>query len=77
MCFPPQSVSLMAAFFRLLRTTRAAQVEALLGALSDMLWTAGGRQGAVLCLAHSEVNSSDDPQYMNDGCTEKVRVDYD
>ncbi|KAK8386571.1 hypothetical protein O3P69_010893 [Scylla paramamosain] len=59
---------------KLLRTTRAAQVEALLGALSDMLWTAGGRQGAVLCLAHSEGNSSDDPQYMNDGCTEKIVV---
>ena len=70
------SLSLTKAPYRLLRTTRAAQVEALLGALSDVLWTAGGRQRAVLCLTHSEVlHSHDDPQYLNDGCTEKVTTE--
>ncbi|XP_050726307.1 inactive ubiquitin carboxyl-terminal hydrolase MINDY-4B-like isoform X2 [Eriocheir sinensis] len=70
--FSSRKLGAVADIPKLLRTTRAAQVEALIGALSDVLWTAGGRQQAVLCLAHGDANTSDDPQYMDDGCTEKV-----
>ncbi|XP_045615562.1 inactive ubiquitin carboxyl-terminal hydrolase MINDY-4B-like [Procambarus clarkii] len=59
---------------RLLRTTKKAQVDALVGALSDILWKAGERKHAVLCLTRDEVHVSDDPCYMEDGCTEKIVI---
>ncbi|XP_071530558.1 inactive ubiquitin carboxyl-terminal hydrolase MINDY-4B-like [Panulirus ornatus] len=57
---------------RLLRTTRKAQIDALVAALSDILWKAGERQHAVLCLTNDDIYINEDPSYLDDGCTEKI-----
>ncbi|XP_069943597.1 inactive ubiquitin carboxyl-terminal hydrolase MINDY-4B-like isoform X2 [Cherax quadricarinatus] len=63
---------------RLLRTTRKAQIDSLVGALSDILWKAGERKHAVLCLTQEEIFVSNHPSFMEDGCTEKiVTFDFD
>ncbi|XP_042221215.1 inactive ubiquitin carboxyl-terminal hydrolase MINDY-4B-like [Homarus americanus] len=59
---------------RLLRTSRRAQMDSLVAALSDILWKAGERQHAVLCLTQEENYVNDNPSYIYDGCTEKVRL---
>lgn len=44
-----------------------------MGALSDILWKAGDRQRAVLCLTQDTVYLKDEPSvYQSDGCTERV-----
>ncbi|KAG7169479.1 Inactive ubiquitin carboxyl-terminal hydrolase MINDY-4B-like 2 [Homarus americanus] len=58
----------------LLRATTKAQEEALVGALSDILWRAGERQHAVLCLAQENIYVNDTPSYQSDGCTERIHT---
>ncbi|XP_045615324.1 inactive ubiquitin carboxyl-terminal hydrolase MINDY-4B isoform X2 [Procambarus clarkii] len=58
----------------LLRATAKAQEEALAGALSDILWKAGERQHAVLCLTQENVYVKDFPSYQSDGCTERIHI---
>ncbi|XP_071530561.1 inactive ubiquitin carboxyl-terminal hydrolase MINDY-4B-like isoform X2 [Panulirus ornatus] len=58
----------------LLRATTKAQEEALVGALSDILWKAGERQRAVLCLTQDNIYITDDTSYQSDGCTEKIHT---
>ncbi|XP_053634002.2 inactive ubiquitin carboxyl-terminal hydrolase MINDY-4B-like [Cherax quadricarinatus] len=58
----------------LLRATTRAQEEALVGALSDILWKAGERQHAVLCLTQENVYVNDSSSYQTDGCTERIHT---
>lgn len=49
------------------------QEEALVGALSDILWRAGDRQHVVLCLTQENTYLTENPEFQGDGCTERVR----
>ncbi|XP_076033668.1 inactive ubiquitin carboxyl-terminal hydrolase MINDY-4B-like [Oratosquilla oratoria] len=58
----------------LLRATAWNQEEALVGALSDILWKVGERQQAVLCLPQQTSHIVEAPGYAMDGCTEKIHT---
>ena len=51
------------------------QEEALVGALSDILWRAGDRQHVVLCLTQENIYLTENPEFQADGCTERVRME--
>ncbi|KAK3850658.1 hypothetical protein Pcinc_042648 [Petrolisthes cinctipes] len=57
---------------KLLKTTRRAQVDGLVSALADILWLMGEKKHAVLCLVQEDTYVNEDPEYMDDGCTEKL-----
>lgn len=58
----------------LLKTTVRAQEDALVEALADVLWQAGGRTGAFLCLTQENVYLTTDEDYQCDGCTERLHI---
>lgn len=58
----------------LLRASNKMQEEALVGALSDILWRAGDRQHVVLCLTQENVYLTENPEFQADGCTERVHT---
>ncbi|XP_063841873.1 inactive ubiquitin carboxyl-terminal hydrolase MINDY-4B-like isoform X2 [Scylla paramamosain] len=58
----------------LLRASTKMQEEALVGALSDILWRAGDRQHVVLCLTQENTYLTENPEFQADGCTERVNT---
>ncbi|XP_045137034.1 inactive ubiquitin carboxyl-terminal hydrolase MINDY-4B-like isoform X2 [Portunus trituberculatus] len=58
----------------LLRASTKMQEEALVGALSDILWRAGDRQHVVLCLTQENTYLTENPEFQADGCTERINT---
>ncbi|XP_064112362.1 inactive ubiquitin carboxyl-terminal hydrolase MINDY-4B-like [Macrobrachium nipponense] len=57
-----------------LKVSVKTQEDSLIAALSDILWKAGDRQSAVLCLTQGNVYVNDCSSYQTDGCTEKIHT---
>ncbi|KAK7085631.1 DUF4205, partial [Halocaridina rubra] len=57
-----------------LKVTIKSQEDSLVGAISDILWKAGDRQMAVLCLTQETSYINDSATYQTDGVTEKIHT---